>query len=265
MTDIEYRSNPAISRSELFNLHCSPEKFRYYKDTPQETTPSLLFGQLFHKMALEPDTLWEEFAVAPAVDKRTKAGKEEYAKFVESSVGKTVVTMDMVNQASDMCEAINKNPFAVKLLSGAHETPYFWTDEETGEACKCRTDATISIGNMNLIVDLKSAEDASTEKFMRDAVNFGYDFQTGMYRAGVEVNEGKPFGFVFLVVEKKPPYSINILQADDLFLKRGKKLYRELLDTYHECNMSGNWFGYLGKENTINVLSLPAWIARDFE
>ena len=50
MTEKEYREYPAISRSELFKISESPEKFKYYQEHPEEPTPSLIFGQLFHRL-----------------------------------------------------------------------------------------------------------------------------------------------------------------------------------------------------------------------
>ena len=81
MTEQEYRQHPAISRSELFKISESPEKFKYYREHPEEPTPALVFGQLFHAMALTPETVLEQFAVMPNVDRRTKAGKDEFAEF----------------------------------------------------------------------------------------------------------------------------------------------------------------------------------------
>ena len=66
MTEKEYRAHPAISRSELWRFHESPQKFKYAKDNPPAPTPALLFGQVFHKLALEPETFSEEFIAAPA-------------------------------------------------------------------------------------------------------------------------------------------------------------------------------------------------------
>ena len=125
MTEKEYRNHPAISRSELFKISESPEKFKYYREHPEESTPSLLFGQLVHAMALQPDTVWDDFAICPNVDRRTKAGKEAYADFERQAEGKAVVTVDMVEQAMDMCEALKRNELVVKLLKGEKETPFF--------------------------------------------------------------------------------------------------------------------------------------------
>ena len=128
MTEQEYRKHPAISRSELFKISESPEKFKYYREHPKDPTPALVFGQLFHAMALQPDTVWEQFATMPNVDRRTKAGEEAFAEFETQAEGKTILSVDMVEQAMAMCEALNKNEFVKKLLKGEKEKPFFgWT------------------------------------------------------------------------------------------------------------------------------------------
>lgn len=102
MTEKEYRTHPAISRSELWRLNESPEKFKWFKDNPEPATPALLFGQLIHKLLLQAKTFGDEFAVAPDIDKRTKAGKEVWADFELSNRGKTIVTADMFDTAMAM-------------------------------------------------------------------------------------------------------------------------------------------------------------------
>lgn len=265
MTEKEYRQHPAISRSELFKIKESPEKFRYYKDNPEEPTPSLIFGQLFHAMALQPETVKDQFAIVPIIDRRTKAGKEAFAEFEKMSEGKTIVTGEMAQLASEMCAALMNDPNAKMLLDGVKESEFFWVDELTGEECKCRTDVLTKVRDLNIIVDLKTAESAATENFTRDAVKYGYDFQSAMYKTGVEKNTGDKYLFVFVVIEKKPPYAINILQADELFIRRGYDVFRELIGIYHDCKITNRWYGYLGKFNQINSLALPAWLAKEVE
>lgn len=265
MTEQEYRQSPAISRSELFKISESPEKFKYYREHPEEPTPALVFGQFFHAMALTPETVWEQFAVMPNVDRRTKAGKDKFAEFETQSEGKTIVSVDMVEQATAMCDALNKNEFAKKLLKGEKEKPFFWVDDMTNEQCKCRVDCLSEVGENLIIVDLKSTDNAETEAFMRSAIKYGYDLQSAMYSEGVKVNTGKEPLFVFIVIEKKPPYAINILQSDKLFIKRGYDVFRELLGIYSECKKTGIWWGYLGRYNQINNLALPSYLAKEIE
>ena len=268
MTEKEYRTHPAISRSELWRIAESPEKFKYYRENPEPPTPALLFGQLFHKMALEPDTVWEEFAVAPAIDRRTKDGKAAYAAFLTESEGKAILTQEDFARAREMCDALERNDFARKLLNGEREKPFFWLDDLTWEECKCRVDCLSEIGKDGkdlVIVDVKSAESAETEAFTRAAIKYGYDFQSAMYCEGVKVRTGREPLFVFIAVEKKPPYAVNILQADKLFIRRGYDAFRELLGVYHDCKQTGNFYGYLGRSNQINNLALPAWLAKEVE
>lgn len=265
MTEKEYRKHPAISRSELWRIRESPQKFKYYREHPPEPTPALLFGQVFHKMLLEPDTFDEEFVAAPGVNRRTKEGKQILENFASKHENQKIIPAEMFDQAKEMCDAIKREPLAVKLLKGKAELPFFWTDEMTGEDCKCRVDVFNTEYRQPIVVDVKSTADASTEAFIRSAINYGYDFQAAMYSEGVEKNIGKKPLFVFIAVEKEPPFSVNILQADELMLRRGYDLFREYIGIYHDCKTSGNWYGYLGKLNQINNLALPAYLAKEVQ
>lgn len=265
MNEKEYRQNEGISRSELWKLRESPEKAKWAWEHPEPPTPALLFGQAVHKLLLEPDTFDAEFAVAPNIDRRTKDGKATYNAFCEGLGNRQVITPEMYQTAVEMRNASISTPFVAKLLQGEHEKPMFWVDELTGETCKIRLDVLSEIDGRPLIVDYKSAADASTEGFMRHAINYGYDFQAAMYCDGVEKVTGQKPIFVFIAQEKTAPYAVNILQADDLFLKRGYDIFRELLGIYHECKTSGNWYGYLGAYNIINNLALPGYLAKELE
>ena len=251
MTEKEYRQHPAVSRSELFKISESPEKFKFYKDNPTPPTPALIFGQVFHKLALQPEDFENEFAIVPNVDRRTKEGKQIYSDFLENSDGKTIINSDDYEKAKAMCESLYNNKYASKLLNGDKEKPYFWIDETTGEECKCRLDCETDLSEITAIVDVKSSTDASVQGFMKDAVKYGYDFQSAFYTEGAKINTGKKYIFVFIVVEKEAPYAINIFQADSLFMKRGYDLFREYIGIYHDCKITGEWYGYLHYDNTV--------------
>lgn len=261
MTEKEYRSHPAISRSQLWKIRESPEKFKWAMEHPDEPTPALVFGQAFHKMALETDDFYNEFAVAPNVDRRTKKGKEAWNDFCENSIGKTVIDSKTHETIVDMVAALYSAPFVKKLLDGEHEKSVFWVDDMTGEECKSRYDCLTEINGQPVIVDLKTTNDASTDGFMRSAIKYGYDFQAAMYSEWVKKTTGKSPLFVFIAIEKDPPYSVNILQADDAFIQHGYDVFRELIGVYHECKMTDNWWGYLGSYNVINTLNLPVWLS----
>lgn len=263
MTEHEYRQHPAISRSELWRMHESPEKFKYYRDHPPEPTPALLFGQVVHKLMLQPETFDDDFAVAPNIDRRTRDGKEAYSAFLTASEGKSIVTPEMYETAQRMAQRALQEPFVAKLLNGQKEVPFFWTDEDTGIDCKCRVDCLSEIGENLIIVDYKSCTDASNDSFMRDAMKYGYTLQSAMYSEGVERSTGRKPLFVFIAQEKTEPYSINIFQAEEAFVRYGYDQFREYIGTYKYCMKTGNWYGPLGRDGIVNTLSLPAWVAKE--
>ena len=266
MTEKEYRQSEGISKSALFRMTESPEKFKWALDNPEPPTPALVFGQFVHKLILEPETVDDEFIVAPTVDKRTKEGKAMWVEFMGLvKEGQQIIDSGTCAVGLEMRRVAQDSPYVKRLLKGEHELPMFWTDELTGEKCKARLDCLTEIDDKLVIVDYKTTADASTDAFMRSAVKYGYDLQAAMYCEAVKKNLGKDPTFVFIAQEKDPPYSVNIMQADEVFVRRGADLFRELIGIYHDCKKTGNWYGYLGPYNMINNLALPAWLAKEVE
>ena len=265
MTEQEYNQAPGIRRSLLWELRRSPAHLKWRMENPPEATPALIFGQALHAAVLTPEDYGRQFAVMPNVDLRTKAGHEAWEAAAAEAQGRTQIAFDWAEQIAGMVQAVRDNPMAVRLLDGPHETSYFWADTLTGEACKCRTDAETDIGDMHLIVDVKTCQDASTAEFMRDAIRYGYDVQAAMYTDGVRTVTDRESMFVFIAIEKNPPYAVNILQADTLFMQHGQDRYRHLLGLYHECRQRNQWPGYTGFDGDIASLGLPAWLAKDYQ
>ena len=268
MTEKEYRSHPAISRSELWKMNESAEKFKWFKEHPLSPTPALLFGQMIHKLLLQPESFDDEFVVAPNIDRRTKVGKEEYDSFLATVGDRTVISQDDYNKALDMVSVIRSNPIANTLLRGEKEVPYFWTDEDTGEQCKCRVDCITNTGERSaMIIDYKTTGNASTEIFSnKDVFRYGYHMQAAMYSEGVMHNielTDRPT-FVFIAQEKTAPSSVNVIAVPDDVMLAGLDKYRELLGRYLECRVLDVWPGYnfLGE---LNEVQLPGWMALGVE
>lgn len=259
----EYREHEGISSTDLKKMAQSPAHFRYWKDHPQEYTPALLFGRAVHKYVLEKDDFFNEFAVAPNIDRRTKAGKEEYALFLESSAGKDIISQDDFEKILAMNEALYNTPFVSTLLNGEREISYFNKDKTTGVMMKCRPDCRTCIANDFFLVDYKSCTDASSEAFMKDAIKLMYDLQMAYYKDNVDMATCKEHGVIFIAQEKTPPYSVNILKANEYFLKSGRDMYRTYLDEYAECLETDNWYGYM--KDGINSLGLPNWLQKQYE
>ena len=246
MTNKEYREAEGISRSELFKISKSPLHFRYAMDNPSEPTPSLIFGQAAHKFILEPDSFKEEFAVLPQIDRRTKAGKEAYAEFVMTNADKEIISMDDMEKIVDMSRQIDANPTAKALLTGKTEQSFFWTDEDTGEKCKCRTDCITEYEGQKYIVDYKTTDSCEDGHFERSCRKYGYQFQAGMYTEGVFQNTFEDYGFAFVAQEKTAPYAVRVYFCDQDYVMQGYDQFREYIGIYHDCKTTGNWYGYEG-------------------
>ena len=80
-----------------------------------------------------------------------------------------------------------------------------------------------------------------------------------------KANTGQDAIFLFIAQEKKEPYAIKILQADEFMVKEGKQLFHDLMDIYHECKVTDNWYGYMGESGDIQNLGLPKWLQKEFE
>ena len=80
------------------------------------------------------------------------------------------------------------------------EQSIFYRDIETGWLLKCRPDYKID----KLVLDLKTAENASTSSIDRNFIKLGYHLQDAMYSFIADAEE-----FYFAVIESKPPFVIT--------------------------------------------------------
>ena len=266
MSNAEYRKKEGISASDLKLMMKSMAKWKYAQDHPEDNdSEAFLFGRAYHKLMLEPDDFDNEFIVSPKFDRRTKEGKAAYEEFLKKAEGKDVINEETYQKLLEMQIALYNTPFVKLLIKGEHEKSFFWEDEKTGIPCKCRPDSFGQIKENYICVDLKTTNDAETDHFMRDALKFGYDIQSAHYCEGLEKVYKKPFKFIFIAQEKVAPYLVNVLEADEYFMKSGYELREKLLEDYKTARETGIYEGYMTEKSGINSLSVPAWIKNGLE
>jgi exodeoxyribonuclease VIII len=239
-----------------------PAYFKWHEENPQKKSDELLEGSAFHKLVLEPDTFDDEYVVAPHFDRRTKVGKQEYVDFCDmvASTGKEVLTEEQYKMICGMRDAVMENPYCRKLIKGNIEQSMYFVDDATGVQCKIRPDIWRKLDDSIIIIDLKSTRSALPMDFARDVVKFHYDLQAYMYSYGASKTLGVPMdkiSFVFIAVEKKPPYLINVMQACSDVIEKGGADFREYIGMYADCMRTGNWYGLNGSHDVINDLMLP--------
>lgn len=263
MTEQEYNAAEGVRRSDLWRMSESPEKYKWFLDHPEAETPALVFGSAAHKALLEPESFTDEFVVAPNVDRRTKAGKAEYDAFMTSAGDRTVIGQDDYDTILAMRDKALSIPFVRAVLDGEHELPLFWTDADTGLKCKVKLDALKRNDGNVIIADYKTAKDARTDVFNHAVFRLGYHLQAYMYSEGAMQALGlteRP-DFIFIVQEKKAPYSVNIVQVGEDVINAGMDCFREYMGMLKQCTDTGYWWGYNGLYGEPNETYLPGWMS----
>lgn len=244
-----YEQAEGLRRSDLWKIHQSPKHFKQSMEQTESTSASLTFGIAVHKYILEPDTFFDEYAITPKIDRRTKNGKlawEAFSSECEEN-NKEPIDEPTFEHVKAMAEAINQNPLAKAVLTGQHETEYYWTDRITGEKLKAKCDNLTTYNGKQYVVDYKTTDSCEDGHFERSSKRYGYQFQAAFYLEAVEQSIGlMNCGFMFVAQEKKPPYACRVYACSDAFIETGRIQFRQYLDTYHECKITNNWYGYEG-------------------
>ena len=258
----EYHEAEGLSKSMMDHLKKSPAHFKFEMENKEDKqNDNFLLGSLLHTMVLEPMKLSEDYAIAPNVDKRTKQGRQEYEEFLENAQGKEIVTREQFDLAFSWATKILEKPEVEKYFKkpSDNEVSIFWTDKITGELCKARPDKIIL--EDDCIIDLKTAVSAQQDDFQRKAFEYGYHRQAYWFSEAYKQEYGRDLKeFVFIVVEKTAPFNVVVYVASEFFIEVGGFECRKLLNEYHDCKKSGNWYGYDGPKQERQILELPNYI-----
>ena len=260
-----YHAGPGISKSSLDLVARSPQHYWEAKIGPRRQdfseTTAMRLGSLAHLAILEPELLESSVIVAPDVNRRTKAGKAEYDAALEEATAnnKQLVANADLNRVLEMRYAIETHARAAELLrGGTREGSFFWTDEMTGQLCKCRPD--LIDRERRFAIDLKTTTDASPEAFKRSAAKYRYGVQAAWYSDGASECLGYTCvdTFVILAVETLPPYGVALYELGQDWIMTGQDMYRRDLNALARCLETDEWPTY---SQTILPLSMPRWAA----
>ena len=255
LSNSDYHSHPAISKSGLDLIARSPAHYRYR--APREPSRAMEIGTAIHAAILEPSRFSTEYMLLRDVDDRRSA---VYKDAVKQYGSERVLTGPEADRVAGMQEAVLGNRHAQALLadpSGQRELSIITTDPETGALVKCRFD--LLVGTRAL--DLKSTADASAAAFCKSVANYRYHVQAAFYSDVFHWETGDHLqAFGFLAVESELPHANAIYVLDDESLEHGRTLYRAALNRYADCIDKGEWPALPSEPQ---ILSLPAWAMRD--
>lgn len=257
LSNAAYHALDAVGKSDLDKIARSPMHWKYAVRKEEETA-AMYIGSAVHCAVLEPERFPADYAIAlptELCDRRTKEGKAQHAAFMEQHGGKTVLAFEDGALCGHIAKAVKSHPRAAALLSaGQPEVSALWSDEEFSVRCRARFDWITPDG---LLLDLKTTLDASPRGFAKSCANFRYHVQAAWYLDGYQAATGDlPLGFVFIAVEKTPPYAIALYELDAEAIDLGRALARRDLSRYANAREFDTWPGY---GDAIQPLALPRW------
>lgn len=247
-----------LSYSSLKEFQKSPAHYVHYITKPYEPpTDAQLLGSYFDCIVLTPKDVAKRFIVAPEYDARTVDGKAIRDEFYDSAKGKTIIKESMAEKAEAMREALLNDEVAAPYIrcKGEIQKKLMWTNRQTKLRCNGYADKITP----DFIMELKSASDASPDKFIRDAFSYGYPLQAAMYLIGDSSFNEK--SFVHVVVEKTKPYGVAVYHATSDFIGYGIGLYSRLMQHFQVC-LETDSFGQsysFHSPTEIYDLDLPGW------
>jgi PDDEXK-like domain of unknown function (DUF3799) len=261
LSNEEYHAHPSISKSGLDLIHRSPyhyfcEKLDDDPERKRERTKEMNIGTAFHLMTLEPEKFDDYIAVSPDLNLSTKIGKEMWRTFEDDNRGKILLRPKDLDGLHEMARSIRDHAGARYLLQGKGlvEASMFWREQIHGVDCRSRPDWMRDDG---LLIDIKTTDNAAPDVFDQHFWNMRYHVQGALYLDGYEAIHGKPSpGFIFIVVEKRPPYAVSLRAVTPEYVNIGRRAYLDDLQTYATCLKDNYWPGY-GLE--VREIHPPAW------
>ena len=264
ITNEAYHADPALGRSRASDLLAScPAKVKHAMGQPSPNSPALLNGGMIHSAVLEPHLTDTEYGCKPAeIDgnsPRTNAYKEAFAEMEDANPGKRWLPPSDYVMCMDVAASVLQHPMAKNLLYDAssliEHTGFF---EIEGTPCKVRPD--LYNKDSGIVLDLKTTIDASPKGFAKSVRQYGYLFQSAWYMTALRAMGERPKQFVFLVVEKSPPYATACYTLDNADIEREVPRVLEACKIYGECLQTDVWPGY---SDDIKTLDLGTYYAKN--
>ncbi len=278
----DYFAADAISASGLKKIKQSPAHFKEGEE--KKETEALIFGSAYHCYILEPDRfekdyyIFDDHSICEVLigegyksPRSTKAYKEWQESEMRVIGEKKVIDMDVFERIKAMKERLFSHPYAKMLLTnGEAEVGLAGTIQTQSGPITVKLKPDYIKAGKHIIVDLKTAADASVDGFTRAAADNDYHIQAAFYSDLLEMMAGDGMGqtFIFIAQEKVKPYAFNLFECSPQFISQGRYEYEMLLQLYKHCLDNNYWPGYqvfCPNRYGLIELSLPKWAIKSID
>jgi hypothetical protein len=231
-----YFSHEALSNSGIKQILKSPRKFRYWTDTEKADSSDFRIGRALHNIVLEPERprilLYDQTQTF-----QSKAGQA----FLAANPDSICLTADEYATVSGMAESIASNHSVSRLIASCPVREAEIYGQELTAFGPIKSKAMVDAMSSGLILDLKTTRDDPGD-FLWTGKRFGYDIQAAWYRHMAYTHvDGNMREFVFIVVEKNPPYEIALYQTKPETFEKGWEKCAEGIEAYGQCMSLNRW------------------------
>lgn len=246
MPELEYRKLDALNASTLKQMRRSALHAWQALSQPTPSTAAMQLGTAVHLALLEPGRYAVEHVIGPSNDRRTKAWKEwaeAEARPLKLSPDEAV-TVERIRESFEVPESRTAYDL-IRRCRGRSEATAIWPDPEIGVLCKARADRVCVYEDAPVLVELKTARDASPQGFRSAVRQYGYDLAAAWYLRGFRlVGTKEPRALYFVAVETEPPYAIATYVLPELHLESAEAECLVYGQQFAEAKRSGFWPGY---------------------
>lgn len=253
LSNEQYHLDPSISSSAVKTV--VQKSLAHWKYGERKPNVAFDLGTAVHTLVLEPH-LASTVRCGPET-RRGKDWKEAYE--AAEAEGAVLLTEGDYRLAVDMAQAVRANPAAAQLLSGdlTTEPSIFARDSIYDVDLRCRPDGWRK--DIAAVIDLKTTVDASPEGFAKQVANLGYHIQEAFYRRCMELDGHEVDRFVFVAVEKEPPFATGVYELDWRSIDEGKAAVQYGLELISKAQKAGDFgTGY----GDLKTLQIPSWAFR---
>ena len=254
ITNAEYHAiKTHISSTGVRTFRKNKKQFKYsLTNELVKQTKSMADGTAVHAFFLEKDKFHKDFAVKPQdLRLNTKAGKE----WAQEHHNKIIIDSELGNNLYEMEKSFMDSPAKlIYEIKGKSELSYFWNDIGLVKG-KCRPDWISDDGI--LIVDIKTTTDASPRGFQKSISTWGYHLQLGWYLRGLQKLGLPAEQFIFIAIEKTPPFCVGVYRADRDMINFAMKELDQLMPEIQTAMVSKEFPDYTPE---IMSLGLPPWM-----
>jgi hypothetical protein len=222
-----------LSFSSLKEFAKSPKHYMDYISRPKTPpTDAMKLGSAVHCMILTPELFNDQFSVAPEINKRTNAGKEEWALFASQNEGKDILSNDDYEHARRLSDGVLANPYVRNLLNHCYAFEEEWGAEINDLPFKGFYDAVAD----DYVIEIKTISDGNPKSVMSDFYKRKYHMQAALYSTA---SLGKDV--YYIVVETSAPYINYVALADKSYIEKGAQDFGYYSRKFMNCMYSNKW------------------------